>query len=876
MTDPAWLAAESPLATPYFLGAYAHDPHGPDGRSLGHTLQRLIYEAADSLWEGGPPPTRDALLAAVDEARLAQGNSGDEYSYLLLELRYLRRYFGPEDYPQESADIPVFLAVSQTRFFVHLQEAIDRLGNALLMRVRPIFRLELPQVPETFVGRERERRELAAALVARSSVSLTGPPGAGKTTLGSVLSREWPGGRVFWYTFLPGLNDTLEALLFALAHFTRDYGHGALWAYLAANNGAVPDTAQATGLLRADLSAIGNPIPLVVLDEVDLLRTAGGEPRSSAHSQLLFFLEALLDMVPVLLIGQRTYVDTPVHLALPSLDAAGVAALLDAAGTHLPPSQAERVFKATGGLPRLVWLVVALLRSGADVDELTQLPLRGDAAPLFHRLWRRLDQEEKELLVGLTAFRRPAPGDVWARFEAACDSLYERRLLVVGNSGEIALQPFFRQLIYRELQPEQREQFHLNAGHIRAERGEYTAAAYQFAQANEPALALAVWFPHRDLEIRRGQAGEALEIFSAMSGKGLPEKAVRQLKVVQNQLYLLAGEAQRITDNIRSIKWDMDDVLTAEVYEQAARAVNATGDHEQSIAYYGQSIDVLARTVREITDRHVHRAILLHRIGDLQAAQREALSVEQRLAYLRGEIAYHENDYDRTVREMTEALRLAELLNEGHLAAEARRTIASVYSMMGNVDQAELMLRESIAFYESIGDRLRVAIQQTGLGGVFINARLFERAIPPSREALDFFETMGRTLYMAQPTTQLAEAYLETGQPEKAIEYAYRVINLEDQQYRPYAFYTLGLAQQRLGREDIAMQAFAEGLASARRSNDRFIEAYLLRNVGRLKASQGDISAAREALSAALALFAQMNLGQEVAESEQDLSGLGV
>ncbi|MEZ4519888.1 MAG: hypothetical protein R3C44_24670 [Chloroflexota bacterium] len=31
----------------------------------------------------------------------------------------------------------------------------------------------------------------------------------------------------------------------------------------------------------------------------------------------------------------------------------------------------------------------------------------------------------------------------------------------------------------------------------------------------------------------------------------------------------------------------------------------------------------------------------------------------------------------------------------------------------------------------------------------------------------------------AQPIAQLAEAYLETGQTDKAIEYAYRVLNLE-------------------------------------------------------------------------------------------------
>ncbi|MEZ4519890.1 MAG: hypothetical protein R3C44_24680 [Chloroflexota bacterium] len=673
--DPAWLAANSPLATPYFLGERGVDLEQTGSSPLGRALQTLLYETADSLWEGGPPPTSTALISAVEEARQAQGNAGDEYAYMILELRYFRRYFQPGEYPVESADIAVYLAVSDTRFFVHLREAIDRLGQVLLRRVQPAVRLERPQSPEIFIGRSRELGEIAAALTAGNSVSLTGPPGAGKTTLSTVVGEGWPGGHAFWYTFIPGLNDTLDALFFALAHFARDHGGNALWAYLAVRNGEL-DPAQAAGLLRADLAMMDDP-PLLILDEVDLLRTSDGEPRSAIHSQLLFFLESLVAMAPTLLIGQRAYVDTPVFLSLPSLDEDGVVTLLDSAGTHLPRSQARRVYDVTGGLPRLVWLVIALLRSGEDVEEMTRLPLRGDAVPLFHRLWRRLGREEKELLVALSVFRRPTPGDAWTRHEVARHSLYERRLLDLSDPGEIALLPFFQRLIYQELRQEQREQFHLQAGYIRAERGEYTAAAYHFAQANEPELAVDVWFPQRELEIGRGQAGAALEVFAGISAKGMSKTMTRRLKVIQNQLYLLAGETNQVAENVHSITWDMDDTLTAEAYAQAGRAVYVGGNVNGALTHYAKSIEVLGIMIREIMDKHLLRGRILLDEGDLKAAQVEALLAEQRLITLRGQIAYINSDYEDALEDQA-ALQIAEGLQRADLIAESKRRVVEV------------------------------------------------------------------------------------------------------------------------------------------------------------------------------------------------------
>lgn len=872
--DPAWLSANSPLATPYFLGGRMPGHASTDPQAVGRALQELLYETADSMWDGRPPPTMAALVSDVDEVRMAQGNTGDEYAYLVLELRYFRRYFGPAEYPVESNDIPIYLAVSRTRFFVHLDEAIDRLGELLLRRVRPTMRPERPVPPEIFISRRQEVDEIAAALVAGKSVSLTGSPGVGKSALGTMISQKWPDGHVFWYTFLPGLNDTLGGVLFALAHFTREHGAMALWAYLAAKGGEI-DPAQATALLRGDLESLSDPQPLLVIDEIDLLRSTDGDPRSAAHSQLLYFLEALVTTAtPLLLIGQRAYVDTSVHLSLESLDTHGVAALLDSVGISLPADPLKRVVEATEGLPRLVWLVIALLRSGEAVDEVAGLSLRGDATPLFYRLWRRLDQDEMELLVALSPFRRPAPQDVWPRHQIAAGSLHERRLLDLRNNGEIAPQPFFRRLVYQELSPEQREHFQLLAGQVRADRGDYTAAAHHFAEANELEAAVVVWFHHRDLEISRGQAGAAKDVFGGMSGKGLPDETLQQLKLIQNQLFLLSGDVERVTSNVRSIQWNPDDVLTAEAYAQAARASYVQGDAAATLDFYGQSLSVMGKHIVDIVNTYYQRGSIYVDQVDLVEAETDAMRAEQRLLLFKGSIARAANRYDRAVEHFLTALRLARELNDPDLVAQTNRRLAEAYGGLGRVDEAEVCLDEAIAYFEQTGDRLNAEWLRVTLGSVYINARMFNEAITQTKRAMIFLEKVGQSQFIAQPLAQLAEAYLETGQPQTAIEYAERVLEVDMPLYRPYAYYTLGLAHQRQGDPVQASEAFDNGLSAAHTNRDRFIEAYLLRNVGRLHIEQGDPAAAREPISAALALFREMGISHEIEATEADLAAI--
>ena len=157
--DPQWLGETSPLAAPYFLGAAlvgVQDAHTAVGR--GRVLQQAIQTAVDSLWHGPLPTSREELETAVQLARQEEGNSGNHYYFLLLELRYLRRYFRSRANPSANSEQAIrdYLGVGRGPYFKHIKAAREALGEALINLLQPTFRLEQPpQFAGQLIGREK-------------------------------------------------------------------------------------------------------------------------------------------------------------------------------------------------------------------------------------------------------------------------------------------------------------------------------------------------------------------------------------------------------------------------------------------------------------------------------------------------------------------------------------------------------------------------------------------------------------------------------------------------------------------------------------------------------------------------------------------------
>ncbi|NJN54872.1 MAG: hypothetical protein HC804_09030 [Anaerolineae bacterium] len=292
-------------------------------------------------------------------------------------------------------------------------------------------------------------------------------------------------------------------------------GASGLWLQLMADGGKMGSLPLALEQVRGDLHLLQAP-PLLCLDECDHL-FSDPEKITPAQQQLLSFIEGLRGLVPLMVIGQRVNVLSDEHLALTGLTLAQTEKLLAQSDTPHTAAEVERLHGYTDGNARMIWLCAALCQNGqaALTAVLDSLPGTAVFQSLFARLWQTLTPAERELFQRLAVFRSPAPEDAFAGQTAVLNSLVTRHIVQRDGQGAISLLPIIRDLIMADryhLPAAALEQAHLAAAAIRAARGEYTAAAYHFAQGDEPATAVQVWVPFRQQEIKRGQARAALAI----------------------------------------------------------------------------------------------------------------------------------------------------------------------------------------------------------------------------------------------------------------------------------------------------------------------------------------------------------------------------
>lgn len=879
--DAQWLGENSPLAAPYFLGAALQGASEADtavGR--GQVLQQTIYAAADSLWDGPLPKARDELETAVQTARQEQGNKGNPYHFFLLELRYLRRFFRSRAHPPADSEQAIrdYLGVGRGPYFNHLKAAREALAEAIIRRLQPTLRLEQPpQISGHLIGRDHLIARCLPRLQAGQTVALTGMGGVGKTALAAAIAQQWASQPVFWFTLRPTLNDQLGSLLFSLGYFLHQRGASGLWLQLVADGGKLSSLPLALEQVRGDLLAM-NPQPLLCLDECDHL-AADPEKVTAAQRQLLSFIDGLRGLTPLLLVGQRVNLLTDGHLALTGLTPPQTQKLLTQSGIAYRPEEAERLHTYTDGNARMIWLCAAICQQEQTTLTAVLDTLPGTAVfqTLFARLWQTLTPEERAVLQRLAVFRSLAPEDAFAERTAVLNSLATRRLLQRDDRGAVALLPIIRDLLladHAHLPADTREQAHLAAAAIRAERGEYTAAAYHFAQGGEPATAVQVWYPVRQQEIKRGQAGAALAIFAQLSPRRLPEAEAQALALLQAELHQLAGQAQQGLAVLDMVTWREDSETAVQAQLLRGNFLNALGQPETALEKLEDGLAMLARLMEQMVRFRQQRALIHIQQWQMPEAIQEVRQAQYTAEHLQGLIQEQQGNFDEAYLAYHKALALARNINYEAGMAQTNRDLANVLMRQAKLGEARLHLQATLDYYERIGDRLNWEKARSTLAGIHFQAGEYEQMIAIGEASLPFFERGKIPYYASVTTANLAESYFATGNLERAELYAYKTLALEEPNSYPYALYTLGLvrrAQHNLADAEVYLQQAQQVAAN---NLDSFMEAYALRLLGEVLAEKGERETAVQTITQALRQFERLNISPEIETTRQLLQKL--
>ena len=860
--DAAWLEKHSPLASVLFVPAA---PNAARRRQVVLTSVKEIDERLRRTWHGCEGRTKAPLQAAIWEAVCQIPVDLAEFSQAILLLAYF------EEPRVKQAAIIQALSLGRSTFYRYLDRAIAKLGAALVQLLRPSLRLEVPAT-HPLMGRAAELAQAQGALRRGSVVHLLGGSGLGKTSLGAQLAAGWPHG-VFWYTFRRGLTDHLDQLLFTLAYFLHEHGAPGLWLHLHTGPQEISGSKVLAALRRhlVDLSATP---PLLCFDEADLLLASGLED-SEEHARLRGFLEDLAHSpragAPMLLIGQKLLLepDPDYLIALPPLDAGGVAALLTNAHVTLDPDGQQHVLAFTRGNPLLLRLFIALARREenftAPLHQLTTAP----ALDWFMaRLRLHLTPAEQSLLYELSVHAGPAPRSAWRKDQKTLRSLFDLGLVAELSPETLGLHPAIRAWLYQQLPLDRRAELHLAAATELAARSQLTTAAYHYIQAGQPELALWTWYHHRQEEIEQGQGRAALEMFTPLLQTALADPEDRRvLTLLVAQLSSPAGRTEEGLAALDSVPWPPSAPSSAQAHQLRADLLTDRGEIDQALAEYRRSLESVGslRATEEIKLRaHIGRRALWY-LHDLPQARQEVKQARLDLELLQGEIEDTAGNYTAAHAHYTNALALAADGATDHQRAKLHEVLGILEARYAHLEQAVEHIVAAGRYYEAAGNIVcSVGVTQTNLSYAYLVKRRYAEAVPPARQALAFFGELNHPYWLALNEANLAEACFYLGEIEQAEAYAKQGLRREEVVVRPYCLYVLGHVRRVQLRLTEAESYCRQAVTAAEELEDLWGLAPAWRALGETLCDAGRDDAARAALAQVIDIYQKLGVEQEI------------
>ncbi len=889
--EPKVLQSYSPLAQPWFL--HQNNDKNLDDSSTGGAqpdwgtiLQEQIWEAAGLLWGDEVPERHEHLVDQVEE-EMDRGRGG-KYDFYLLELNYFKRIYRPHPRNQSTIYNDI-LYISRATHDRHLRDALERLSQILLKRLRPSIRLESPRLPQVIVGRETLREQCRASLLNKQTVNLVGSGGIGKTTLGALIRDRWGAQNTFWYTIQPGFNDSLNSLLFALANFLNKNGSSALWQQLVADDGKIEDLSLAQGLLRADLEDLPE-LPLLCFDEVGMLHQGYPEQSNPAHQQILSLLQDLPGRVPLLLIGHRVMIEGDVTHTPALLTHQEMGEWLTNIQCPYGPNDLDMLAQYTAGNPRLMNLCVALFLSSDPVVTaslgmaIASLPTAPGLAPVWDRLRGRLSKIENQLILAVAVFRTPAPKDAWVKYEDDAEDapdlgkvlelMLERQILQEDGTCGVFILPSLREIVYSEMSIEQREQFHMNGAGIYALRGEYTEAAWHLMKADRPELAVELWYPERENEIQRGNAGVALKIFEQISINRLKPRQQKELALTRSILSHHSTNFQSGLKILEQIDWMDNDLISISAFKQWAELLERTGDLDGALEKYDEGIGLLLKLLEQNALIHANKGSIHYQQRSMKHAQKEAAQAMYYAEALQGQVKDALGLYNEAIGHYEKAFNAAEVVNNLYGMGVIEFNQAITLSRQEDFEKAMRKYEGAISRLEMLGLPGQVERVRTNMSAMLMLSGNNEKGINQALEAIKFFEKVGAETWVARNANNIADAFLEDGELDKAEAYARKVIELEDPNTYGYGLFTIGGIYNL--REDHlqAIEVLKMSLSQSEKNDDRYLSAFCFQALGESQIGLQNSDKALAVLKEAHVLFSEMNIPSEIEKTQNLIDSL--
>ncbi len=664
----------------------------------------------------------------------------------------------------------------------------------------------LPHFSSTFVGRERERRELAELLSDHPVVTLTSPDGRGKTRLAAYVATEllsrFPDGA--WWIELSSQSD------------------GALVTPAAANVLGIHESASATSMDRL-LSELSGKHALLVLNGIDDVEEACASLVTGATGNCPELRVLCTGRSPLGIAGEAVYPLQPLSLSGPAVSGNGqseaVRLFFDRARQYVAEedlTESERshireIVTRLNGNPLAIELAVAHL-ADAPVEQLAEALGEGLVSPAddpekaaaqrvdasLVAALEGLDERETRLFARLGALAGSwsltaamATGGGEGVDPAAVPELVRRLvdrsvLLIVASEGE---QDRFRMLDSVRRRAIARLDTFPEAARVRRRHAEYYVGFVERAKAGLTGPHASEWRTKLEREedncqsaltwaLRTNEVDVGLRLGAALWWPWYQRGRFREGRRLLQQLLDQAPADDRAADENRELG-----LALAEVLNGAGNFAYNQGDYHAAQAWHLRSLELRRRLGDEAPTAGSlnNLGLIARRRGDYEQATslfREAIAVSRRWENPTWE-AMHINNLGNTLREEGKEPEEARQLEEESLTiftrlgsewgiAMAACDLGLVLLDQGRRDEARQYLAHSLEMRERLKEPQGVAQSQNGLARIDRLEGDLETAENRSRSALLTFDEIGDPLRAAESLEALALVAGASQRPRRA------------------------------------------------------------------------------------------------------------
>ncbi len=695
-----------------------------------------------------------------------------------------------------------------------------------------------PVPPASFVGREREREEIAELLANPSCrvLTLLGPGGVGKTRLALQVALDHAGlyADGIYFVHLAGMAEPSAALLM----LAEKIG-------LQIPPGADPRKVLCEILSQREmLVVLDNFEQLAAQSEVwsDFFRCAGGTKWLVTSREKLRLREEWVFGLEGLPVNANSIFDTrysnteyrisstecrdfPAALRLFAERAAQANRRFELTAANLP-ALAE-ICQLVEGLPLGIELaaatvaeqtvdeVAAALRQTFDslTPDLRNLPGRhASLRAIFEHSWELLGRDERSRLVALSVFvggfsaeAALAVADAGA---AQLAELIAKSLARRDADGRYALHEVIRQFAAEKRSPD---------GVAQERHGAYFASLAEQCAGADSASALEM------LQAERANLRAAWE-WSLREQVDLTVSLLRGLALLFSQRGPLSEGEELFGGGLKALGVDIPpknpvDALVENMAIELARIYNAQ-------ARYEQAIDLLR---------------------DFPPSARVLLTVGQSLS------AQGKGAQARPV--LQDALGLA---RETRFEADCLRELGNVANRMGEYETAVPLYRQSLAISRAQGDRRGESATLNNWGTIAWELGDLPAAREHYEQALMLYRALGNRLGEARALNNLSNVMADQGDLPGSLVYGRQALQIHREMGNPRGqcavLQNMGATYFCLKEYDAARASYLGALAIYRESGNQQAEAEVLANLSLLDCVQGRLAEGRKNALAAIGL----------------------